>query len=470
MEPDAELLRRFADNHDQTAFTALVSRHLDLVHSAALRRSGGRSDLAQDISQRVFCGLARKAASLVHHPVLTAWLYQATRFAASDVMRAEYRHSRDREPWQNAMSVTPQDDQGSGWEELRGELDAALDRLKARDQQVILLRFFRGHSYPEVAAQLSIPENTARMRAERALDKLRHHLERQGVTCASALLGSVLTSQAVTSAPAAAMAAISTAAGAITPAPVGLATALLMSKLTAPIAAAFIASALTAILWTSIAPSAEAEIASLCAENQKLHTAATGSADAKTVAALRGQFLAQASSIATAFEASRGKPIAGVSDAAAAAVRSPSRHSDRGAATPHDAIMSFTWASDSADLAALSKLIYFDEEGRALASQVLANLPENLRSLYSTPEELYAFLLAADAVLVPPPGPDVLEKLSPVEIGPGRVSMRRPGAKRGRHEMQLTAQGWKWVFPTHAVQPFANQVLSSETLLQLQSK
>lgn len=466
MEPDAELLRRFADNHDQAAFTTLVRRHLDLVYSAALRRSGGRSDLAHDISQRVFCALARKAATLAHHPVLAAWLYRATRFATVDVLRAEHRHCRNREPWESAMSNTPQDEQTPAWDDLQDVLDAALDALKKRDQQLILLRFFRGHSYQEVGAQLSISENTARMGAERALAKLRHQLARRGVTCASALSGTILSGQAVASAPAASIAAIATAASAVTPVPLGLASAILMSKLTAPLTTAIIAAAATAILGTWIAPSATAEIASLRAESERLTDVSTRSADTTSAATVRDEFRAQAALIMAAVETVRSAP----GPEGGTASRPSGRHSNRGAATAHDAIMTFTWASDSADITTLSKLIYFEDEGRALALEVLANLPESLRSQYATPEQLYAFFIAADAVLVPPPGADVLETLSPVEIRPGRVSMRRPGANKGRHEMQITSDGWKWVFPTQAVRPFANQVLSSETLLQLQSK
>lgn len=131
--------------------------------------------------------------------------------------------------------------------------------------------------------------------------------------------------------------------------------------------------------------------------------------------------------------------------------------------------MSFTWAADASDISVLANLICFDGKGREKAAAVLTNLPASLRDQYKTPEELYAFLIAADALIVPPPGADVLENLVPVETAPGRVSMCRSGSTKGRHELQLTADGWKWVFPERAVESFANQVLSSETLLKLES-
>src|SRR6266516_1912148 len=72
---DSELLRRYAENGCETAFTELVKRHLDLVYSAALRQVGGDAHLAQDVAQTVFVDLARKASSISARSVLTGWLY-----------------------------------------------------------------------------------------------------------------------------------------------------------------------------------------------------------------------------------------------------------------------------------------------------------------------------------------------------------------------------------------------------------
>lgn len=68
---DSILLRRYAEQRAEDAFAELVRRHLDGVYSAALRRVGGDVHLAEDVAQQVFVALARKAAWLAHHPVLT---------------------------------------------------------------------------------------------------------------------------------------------------------------------------------------------------------------------------------------------------------------------------------------------------------------------------------------------------------------------------------------------------------------
>jgi len=61
MPSDAELLQRYVAHHDDQAFTSLVHRHLGLVYSAAWRRSAGRTQVAEDVTQRVFSNTTRRS-------------------------------------------------------------------------------------------------------------------------------------------------------------------------------------------------------------------------------------------------------------------------------------------------------------------------------------------------------------------------------------------------------------------------
>src|SRR5580692_4660613 len=91
MNDDATLLRRYAEDRSEAAFTELVKRHLDLVYSAALRRTGGDPHRAADVAQQVFGALARDARRLSRHSVLQAWLHTATRNASLNLMISEHR-------------------------------------------------------------------------------------------------------------------------------------------------------------------------------------------------------------------------------------------------------------------------------------------------------------------------------------------------------------------------------------------
>lgn len=192
---DTVLICRFVDSRDDAAFAELVRRHIDLVYCAALRRVGD-VHLAEDIAQAVFTTLAAKASSLRRHHSLVGWLHTTTRFAASEVLRAE-RRRRAREQEAFTMQEPPADPgDEAAWEKMRPVIDDALGELSERDREAVLLRYFSHLSFAAVGAALGLPENTARMRVGRALDKLHGLLTRRGLTSTSAALATVLTSQA----------------------------------------------------------------------------------------------------------------------------------------------------------------------------------------------------------------------------------------------------------------------------------
>jgi RNA polymerase sigma factor (sigma-70 family) len=208
MTPDAELLRHYAATNSEAAFAELVKRHVNLVYSAALRQVNGDAHLAQDIAQTVFTDLARKANSLLRREVLTGWLYTSAHFAAAKIVRTENRR-RDREEKfmrEPIHETAPEAD----WEKLRPMLDAVMHELKAADREAILLRYFENRQFAEVGAKLGLNENAARMRVERALEKLRDILTRRGIATATAL-ASVISANAIQIAPANLAATLTTA-------------------------------------------------------------------------------------------------------------------------------------------------------------------------------------------------------------------------------------------------------------------
>jgi len=90
---------------------------------------------------------------------------------------------------------------GPNWEDIRPSLDAAMHRLSQRDRDAILLRYFEALPFAEVAARINLTENSARMRVERALEKLRSQLEKRGIASTAAALSLMLGDNAVVAAP-----------------------------------------------------------------------------------------------------------------------------------------------------------------------------------------------------------------------------------------------------------------------------
>jgi RNA polymerase sigma factor (sigma-70 family) len=199
MISDGELLRRYVEDGSEAAFTELVQRHVNLVYLAALRRVGGNAHSADDVTQRVFTDLARKAASLRDRPNLAGWLYTGTRFAAAEVVRAE-RRRRVHEQEAHTMNELDPPPPASG--QLEPVLDEVMDLLPAPDRDAVLLHFFEGRTFVEVGSILSLSADAARMRVNRALERLRAALARRGIESTAAALGTVLAAQSAQAAPA----------------------------------------------------------------------------------------------------------------------------------------------------------------------------------------------------------------------------------------------------------------------------
>lgn len=201
-----QLLRQYVEEGSEQAFGELVTRHIDLVYAAALRRAGGDAHFAQDVTQTVFTDLARKAKTLPCDVLLGGWLYRHTCFTAAKAVRAERRRqARERE----AAEMNSTNDSESAWDRLAPVVDDAMNALAAGDRDVLVLRFFEGQNLRTVGAALGTNEDAAQKRVSRALERLRETLARRGVALSATALAAALGSQVAMAAPAGLAAAIS---------------------------------------------------------------------------------------------------------------------------------------------------------------------------------------------------------------------------------------------------------------------
>ena len=213
---DLSLLREFSDQQSESAFAALVQRHLDLVHSAATRLARNRQ-LAEEVAQAVFLALAQQSPRIARKVEggmpLSAWLHLTTRNLAAKLIRSETRRiarehaSSTMQPASDSPSSSSSD-----WERIATHLDQGLGELSETDRRVILLRFFEGKTAREIAAQLGIAEEAAQKRVLRALDRLRTHLVQHASGLGAPALGMLLSTWAVQKAPTALAGSIANAA------------------------------------------------------------------------------------------------------------------------------------------------------------------------------------------------------------------------------------------------------------------
>lgn len=232
MSHDAELLRRYAEEHSEAAFAEFVQRYAGLAYASALRRLGSDPHAASDVVQKVFVTVAHNVRKLMHCEHLSSWLFAATRNAALNHMRDEIRRKqRERSAYDDSIALA---DEGPelNWEQLRPVLDETLDELREPDREAVLLRFVENRPFAEIGERLRLSENAARMRVDRALAKLRDRLAQRGIKSTAAGLATLVTGYAATAVPASVVSAATSAAlAAGTPAAAGIGLTLLNAKL-----------------------------------------------------------------------------------------------------------------------------------------------------------------------------------------------------------------------------------------------
>lgn len=192
------LVREYAACQSESAFATLVSRHTNLVYSAALRQTRD-PQLAEEVAQVVFIILARKAGSLGAKTILTSWLYRTACFVSGSALKRERRRQyREQEAY---MQSELDAQAGAAWNQLSPLLDDAMLRLGQTDRDALVLRYFEGRSLHEVGSILGAGEEAAKKRVTRALEKLRKIFTKRGVTLSVAAIAGAVAANSVQAAP-----------------------------------------------------------------------------------------------------------------------------------------------------------------------------------------------------------------------------------------------------------------------------
>lgn len=186
---DAQLIDRFVNQRDQTAFATLVYRHGPMVQAVCRRELYDVHD-ADDAFQATFLVLVRKASLLKKRERVASWLHGvAYRIARKARMLAARRRAM---PLDFRELPAPERMEDLAWRELQLVLDEELQRLPAKYREPIILCYLEGLTYADSAQCLRVPAGTVSGRLDRARELLRAGLMRRGFTLSAGLLGTLL--------------------------------------------------------------------------------------------------------------------------------------------------------------------------------------------------------------------------------------------------------------------------------------
>jgi RNA polymerase sigma-70 factor (ECF subfamily) len=183
-ETDEQLLARLRSG-DREVFGPLVRRYEREMYGY-LRRYLGDDDLADDVFQTTFLAVFRKIKQYEPGRAARPWLYTIATNQAIDALR-----KRNRQADRRADTVLTTDEDGeprplfellpaagegppdqAEQSEERRRVRACVEKLPDLLREVILLAYFQGMKYRDIADSLEIPLGTVKSRLHAALVKL----------------------------------------------------------------------------------------------------------------------------------------------------------------------------------------------------------------------------------------------------------------------------------------------------------
>lgn len=185
---DEQLLSRFFQSRDDSAFVVLVRRYGPLVYGVCWRVLRDVHD-AEDAFQATFLVLVRKGRTICNPGRLGSWLYGVA-YRTARKAKAKAARRTQLENKAHAMQPTSSLD-AMTYQELSQILEEEIARLPDKYSSVLVLCYLEGKSTAQAASLLGWPEGSMSRRLSRARELLRSRLTRRGLTLSAMLMSAV---------------------------------------------------------------------------------------------------------------------------------------------------------------------------------------------------------------------------------------------------------------------------------------
>ncbi len=184
MEPSDEVLMMAYQHGEVSALETLVRRHADSLLGYLVRMMRNRQQ-AEDLFQDTFIRVHEKARSFRATGRFKSWLFAIATRLAFDQLRKHKRYPVvhfQNGPEESALQIEKIEDPGplpsqsAATSEQAGLVRAALDELPPRQKATLILAYYEGLSYPEVAGLMRCSVGTVKTQMSRALRTLARKL------------------------------------------------------------------------------------------------------------------------------------------------------------------------------------------------------------------------------------------------------------------------------------------------------
>jgi len=179
---DTELIQSVLAGN-QADFKPLMERYQQKVFSYLYRFLYENRDAAEEVTQSVFIKVYKNLASVDLNRPLQPWIYRVAHNEAANHLRTASRKKESRledRQWDHIAS--PDEDQSMEKDEQTIVIQKALDKLKTKYREVIVLHYFEEKSYQEIAEILNTSTNSVGTLLRRGRMKLQDILKQYGIT------------------------------------------------------------------------------------------------------------------------------------------------------------------------------------------------------------------------------------------------------------------------------------------------
>jgi RNA polymerase sigma-70 factor (ECF subfamily) len=170
-------------NHDQDALAECYHRHGGSVIALA-RRILRDQHRAEEIAQTVFLRLWERPDDFDHtRGSLRSYLLAIAHGRSIDLIRSEEaRRRREETDHRRNAPLGPESGQEGWLELLRAEIREAVEDLPEDERDAIVMAYFGGFTYQQVATRLGAPEGTVKSRIRAGLRRLSATVPLEGET------------------------------------------------------------------------------------------------------------------------------------------------------------------------------------------------------------------------------------------------------------------------------------------------